>query len=70
MMTGFHRLQTTFGTTPGHYCSVRCQTTVQNFIPTQQVTTMAVQETFHTMDKITLKFVYILQSFLLHTCLT
>ena len=66
MMAGFHSFQTTLSTTPGHHRSIRSQTTVQNLVPAQQVTAVAVQETFHAVNQVTLQFVHVLQPFFLH----
>ena len=70
LVSGTDRSQPAFRSSPGHHRCIRCQTTIQDFIPSQQFASVTVQETFHPVNGITLQFIHVFQSFLLHTCLT
>ena len=69
MMTGFCRFDSTFHPAPAHNGSIGSQATVDNLVPADQLFPFLFQNAFHTMDKVTLQFVFVLQVFHFHASL-
>src|SRR4051812_23858324 len=63
-------IDTTFFTTPAHYPGIWRQTAFKYLVPPDQRPSLAIKVLLHTLDKIALQFMLVLQSQLFHSLLT
>ena len=69
-MTGGYGSNPTFFSTPGHNSSIGSYTSLQDLVPSQQMTAVGIEELLNAVYQVALQLVYIGQMLVFHSLLT